>query len=329
MKFSYVIKSIVSSHKSPLTPQEIKEIIKKEYPALYNTSTHIRNVKKGHYKDSDHALLAQIYSYIRNNKEFHCYKHHKPMKVSLKEQSEKNKMPSMHGKLEYLEKTKKYRDINYEQKIHDILRNAEKYYEAYYKNKTFSGPSLYFHLKALETRKPPGRLDHIEYVYAALPSWGMHRMGKGGAKMEEFNNFFSSVESVKKDIAEAQEYVPYLMDENKFSVLSNIFKSINVMASSTRLIGNSKVMHHMLPNIIPPIDRQYTLKYLKNNKNLRNNLDFEWKTMREIIEYFFIPITCNKEFKSKAEKWMANNYVFPWDTSLLKIVDNLVIGSFK
>jgi len=51
--------------------------------------------------------------------------------------------------------------------------------------------------------------------------------------------------------------------------------------------------------------------------------------MREIIEYFFMPITCNQEFKSKAEKWMANNTAFPWDTSLLKIADNLVIGSFK
>lgn len=322
MNFSNVIKSIVFSHKNPLTPQEIKEIIKKEYPDLYKTSTHIRNVKKGHYKDSDHSLLAQIYSYVRNNNEFYCDRHHKPMKVSLKEPSEMNKKPSIHGKV-------KYRDINYDQKIHDILRNAEKYHRSYYKNKTFTGPSLYFHLKALETRKPSGRSDHLEYVYAALSSWGMHRMGKSGAKMVEFNNFFSSIQSVKKDIAEAQEYVPYLMNENKFSVLSKIFKSINVMASSTRLIGNSKVMHHMLPNIIPPIDRQYTLMYLKNNKNLSNNLDFEWKTMREIIEFFFIPITCNQEFKSKAEKWMANKNTFSWDTSLLKIVDNLVIGSFK
>ena len=33
------------------------------------------------------------------------------------------------------------------------------------------------------------------------------------------------------------------------------------MASGTSLVGNSKVMHHMLPNIVPPIEESIPLLY--------------------------------------------------------------------
>lgn len=99
------------------------------------------------------------------------------------------------------------------------------------------------------------------------------------------------------------------------------------MASGTSLVGNSKVMHHMMPNIVPPIDREYTLRYLRGNSNISNNIDLEWVVMKEIIADFFIPIACDTECNLKATKWMASQNEYPWDTSLFKVVDNLVIGA--
>jgi hypothetical protein len=46
--------------------------------------------------------------------------------------------------------------------------------------------------------KPPASRTSsgsVEYVYALLPSWGMHRMG-GGPKMHEFSEFHSSMQAV-------------------------------------------------------------------------------------------------------------------------------------
>ena len=47
----------------------------------------------------------------------------------------------------------------------------------------FSGPSVYFHRRAIERRRLHGTAEDLladelflEYVYAVLPSWGMHRM---------------------------------------------------------------------------------------------------------------------------------------------------------
>ena len=117
------------------------------------------------------------------------------------------------------------------------------------------------------------------------------------------------------------------MEESKWTVLKNIFQRIKVMASSTNLVGNSKVMHHMIPNIVPPIDREYTLQYLGENTNIQNNLALEWQIMRGIIQDFFIPVACNRELLYNASQWMARKDEFPWNTSVLKVVDNLVIGS--
>ncbi len=215
----------------------------------------------------------------------------------------------------------------YQDRAKDILKNVEKYHRGYYRAEVFGGPSLYFHQRALQTRQLPSVTTHLEYAYATLASWGMHRMGKGGSKMEDFDTFRLSVEPLKEKIAEAQELNPRNMNPRGWEVLGDIFRGIKVMASGTSLVGNSKVMHHMMPEIVPPIDREYTLRYLHRNTSIRNDMDLEWQTMKAVISDFFIPIACAPEFDAKARKWMARPDRYPWDTSVLKVVDNLVIGS--
>jgi hypothetical protein len=105
--------------------------------------------------------------------------------------------------------------------------------------------------------------------------------------------------------------------------------NINIMASGTTIVGNSKVMAHLFPDIVPPIDREYTLKFLTGNTNIKNDLFHEWRLMQEIISDFFIPVAVNQDFNSLAQGWISNQSQYPWDTSVLKVIDNLVIGMRK
>ena len=214
----------------------------------------------------------------------------------------------------------------YRIRVRNVLENAAQYHEAYYRADTFRGPSLYFHHRALATRQEIASLAHLEYVYATLSSWGMHRMGKGGSKMRSFDTFQKSVERLQSKIQDAQSFEISEMTQRQWSVLRKIFRGIDVMASGTSLVGNSKAMHHMVPNIVPPIDREYTLRYLRGNTNITNDLDFEWNLMKEIISEFFVSVASDKKFKVKATEWMARSADYPWDTSIMKIVDNLIIG---
>jgi len=217
----------------------------------------------------------------------------------------------------------------YQEKVRDILENVDMYHRAYYEAETFRGPSLYFHRRALETRQSPGDLAHLEYVYATLASWGMHRMGKGGPKMQSFETFRRSIEFLTDNISEAQRFDFRAMDDAKWALVREIFQRINIMVSGTSLVGHSKVLHHMMPNIIPPIDREYTLRYLRGNTNIKNDLDQEWLTLKEIVSDFFIPVASHPDFHLKASIWIASQDQYPWDTSILKVVDNLLIGSKK
>lgn len=215
---------------------------------------------------------------------------------------------------------------SYQDKVSDIVANADRHHRAFYAADRFRGPSLYFHRRALETGHAPGDLTHLEFVYATLASWGMHRMGKGGPKMLPFDTFRRSIEPLTSRIAEAQSFDLRAMDDAKWALVREVFIGISIMASGTRLVGHSKVMHHMMPNVVPPIDREYTLRHLRGNTNIKNNPDLEWQTLREIVSGFFAPVAFDPVFQAKASEWVANQEHYPWDTSVLKVVDNLVIG---
>ena len=78
-------------------------------------------------------------------------------------------------------------------RLNHLQANAKAWHDAYYRAETFGGPSLYFHHRALATRQSPASLAHLEYVYATLASWGMHRMGTGGSRMRPGDDFRDSI----------------------------------------------------------------------------------------------------------------------------------------
>ncbi len=100
------------------------------------------------------------------------------------------------------------------------------------------------------------------------------------------------------------------------------------MKSKTSLVGNSKVMAHALPNLVSPVDREYTLTFLFGRSGIKNDKEKEWKTLQDILRGFFYPILRSELLKPKAKVWMET-HSFKWDTSPLKIVDNLVIGLLR
>src|SRR5581483_8650726 len=76
-----LVRQILRSRPEGMTPQQIRDKIKSDYPEHYGTESHRRNVEKGHYKDIDHALLAQIYVAARSASQISVDKTQKPIKL--------------------------------------------------------------------------------------------------------------------------------------------------------------------------------------------------------------------------------------------------------
>lgn len=214
-------------------------------------------------------------------------------------------------------------------KVREILQHADAYHQRYYASETFGGPSIHFHRRALGMWGKVTGVERLELIYAVLSSWGMHRMGPSGSKMQAFATFEGSVASVKECIEALRPVLPGKLSPSDWAMLEMVFKDIKVMVSGTTIVGNSKVMAHLLPNLVAPVDRQYTLKFLFGRKEIQNGLEREWKLMRKIHEQFYYPVAIDTGFQRKAQAWIIKDSRFPWDTSILKVIDNLVIGSMR
>lgn len=88
LSFSDVVRGILREIPAGLTPQEIRSLVKAQYPAYYGTESHVRNVERGNYKDLDHALLARIYIACRNARDIFVDKSQKPHRMSWEPSTE-------------------------------------------------------------------------------------------------------------------------------------------------------------------------------------------------------------------------------------------------
>ncbi len=214
----------------------------------------------------------------------------------------------------------------FNEKIQHLLQSLDEAHTVYYQSEVFGGPSLHFHLRALQASQDQDFENFVESTYATLTAWGMHRMGSGGPKMTEFEEFKQSIARVWEIILELQEVQPENLVQHDWSNLERVFCDVRCTKTGTALVGNSKVMAHALPNLLVPVDREYTLQFLFGNKRVVANLEWEWKKLHSILQDFFYQILEAERFKVKLEEWQQNAEKFRWDTSPLKVIDNLVIG---
>ena len=137
-----------------------------------------------------------------------------------------------------------------------VLGALDDAHAACYEKETFGGPSLYFHVQSLNAARERNFDRFCECTYAMLASWGMHRMGPRGSKMREFDDFQSSLSAVWPLAAPLQGKTPNELTESDWDYLHSMFCGIRCMATRTSLVGNSKVLVHLLPNLVPPVDRE-------------------------------------------------------------------------
>ena len=208
----------------------------------------------------------------------------------------------------------------------ELLRNLDAAHAAYYAAPVFGGPSLHFHLRALTTAQTGDVASFALAAYAMLASWGMQRAGRSGPQLCKFGKFAASLQTVWPLITGLQQTLPHQLVDKHWADLTAVFSGIDAMASRSSLVGTSKVMAHALPRLVAPVDRRYTLRFLFGSEQVRNDKPAEWATLRRCLQDFFYPVAASPKFIVKAEAWMKQSVTFRWDTSPLKVVDNLLVG---
>jgi hypothetical protein len=59
------------------------------------------------------------------------------------------------------------------------------------------------------------------------------------------------------------------VSENEYSKmilgLQPLYQALDVSESGATVVANSKALHHLLPRLVPPVDRQYTLRFFRQS----------------------------------------------------------------
>ena len=94
-----------------------------------------------------------------------------------------------------------------------------------------------------------------------------------------------------------------------------IFKNIKLVKTNSPLVTFSKAIHFLLPNLVAPIDRKYTINFFYGNAQLQN--DNQFKIFRELFSKFWV----------LSKKYDLKSYKDPiWNKNTPKILDNAIIG---
>ena len=207
-----------------------------------------------------------------------------------------------------------------------------KFNAAFARDETFGGPSLYFHFQcisqfaglSIEAKLQNDRF--IEYIYAVLVSWGMHRMGNTATKLRSFREFKHEILSQKIHIQDLSRFKIWELSQSDLSkaqpILRQVLDSMKTSKSEAHLVANTKVLHHLLPDLVPPIDRYYTLRYFGINTMLPSS-----KSAGSIFKYLFpafVKISATLRDKINKAVNLSNE---DWNTSFTKVIDNAIIGA--
>lgn len=196
----------------------------------------------------------------------------------------------------------------------------------------FDGPSAYFYLKVISCIRNSKDYEELlndnlyfEYVYSTLACWGMHRMDKN-TRMANFDKFKSSILENQKDIiALSKENLVDADLEKLKPALNRIFSSLNVMSrdEAPKFVANTKVMHFLLPDLIPPMDKGHIFYFFYGGINDKGK-----KKLPQIKDEDLLFWDILLRFKEIAKDLNLNSKdrLNSWDTSIPKLIDNAIIG---
>ena len=208
--------------------------------------------------------------------------------------------------------------------------------------KDFGGPSIYFHNRALqEIKNNYLGVSHIEMIYAVLPSWGMHRMGDTSTKIINFDKFTEQIDNNREILHKLKDKT---ISEIKIEAISNLLiNNLSFSESNSHLVSSSKVLHHIIPNLVSPIDKQYSIRFLLQPKNkfLSNTKNGKIKysqiayNNKEEIKYSNLFLSGMHSFIEDNKSILINyldkeiDFGKNFNTSLTKIFDNLIMVYIK
>ncbi len=109
--------------------------------------------------------------------------------------------------------------------------------------------------------------------------------------------------------------------------LWRIIAGLRIAQQNFKLVVCSKALHHILPDLVPPVDREYTLRFFYNQRALSGTVPEE-RAFHELYVWFhYISCKCAPEIHSRLRPIREEQSHM--NTSVTRVIDNAVVGFVK
>ena len=206
--------------------------------------------------------------------------------------------------------------------------NFFKYVDICNRNFRTLTPSIYLYKKIFERQKEVNYQvekllsdrDFLELLYVTLISWNMNMRG---AKMVDVDTFATSIQEFSKNITQLEKKELNLLSENEFEevldLIKPLFLGLKVMKSKSKIVGVSKTLHFLLPKLLPPMDRRYTMTFFYGHFNYFNDKQKELNSFLILLREFH-------KISQKLKLYSKDVDNVLWNTTVPKLIDNAIIG---
>lgn len=162
--------------------------------------------------------------------------------------------------------------------------------------------------------------EFIELIYATLKAWNMDQRN---AELTAPDDLKRSIRSFKNELEQLYKYKLINISKDEMTavvyLLQKIFCSLDVMASKRRIVGVSKTLHLLLPDLVMPMDSKFTMTYFYGYNKYSPCPVKEF----EIFKRTFLKTKAiATSLALTAEAADGNN----WNTTIPKLIDNATIG---
>ncbi len=178
--------------------------------------------------------------------------------------------------------------VSRDERIRDVMQNLPKYVAAFARRQSSPATAVFTREQVCCHKVTLQRLDAVglrgvlsrretefyELLHATLQAWGMDQRA---ARLVALDDLRRSVVANADAIAELQDLSLRDLDASSAIAvagqLTDLMQRLRVSDSGTKMVAFTKAVHHLLPQLVPPMDRQYTLRFFFPPNGRTNPID--------------------------------------------------------
>lgn len=156
----------------------------------------------------------------------------------------------------------------------------------------------------------------MKALHDTLRAWGLGARGSDLLPLAEFGPALMSASSRLEPLQPLGIDAEDLEVERTIEALWKAIESLGIVRNDALLVAGSKTLHHLLPDLVPPMDRVYTQKFFG-----WHNPQFQYgqaKCFR--LAYAALVLVAHDV---KARQYVGTH---PWHSSVSKVLDNALVG---